>query len=856
MNYRLPKILCLIISTLAFVFIVVFYDITSVSAQSVQPGYGYVNSRIGLNVRSSYSILSRKVAGLKDNTKVQIDEIVFTSKSSTASNNIWYHVKYGNKSGYVRSDYIDGVTYAAVSGRTVDSLNCRKGAGTGFSRITTFGKNVNLTILMNARSSSSNVKWYMIKYNGSYAYVCSSWVNVTGSIFSNNNGGTSNDKGASSAIAKSASTGSNIDKNKSKKTTNTSANTSNQSDDFEYSIKNFPEDYKVKLRALHKLHPNWQFVAKNTGLDWNTALAKESRNGVSLINYAYPLSYRDTSSYSFVAKDSKRTLYGSPSTSSNVVGYVSANTEFTILDEVFTANKNSDEIKYVHVKTSDGRLGYIKNSVTNESYNKAVTGVVQGLTNVRSGAGTAFNRVGSMPNKSKVEIVLESKASDGVVWYKIKRNNGFAYICSQFVTDIRGNDNKTNIDSNNESAVTSNTISGNVKNSTSYRRGPSELFGESGRLSIGQTVSIISKVKNIDNREWYKVAINGYKYYVPIDSIDIANNVKADDAEVMGKTNDYLNYRLNYSTGGRPAGMLGKNKSVVITGAVKSDKYVWYRLKIDNKDYYAASNWITLTDSKFEDVKGLNKNTQLSGSGDVSKLSGLGKFISSGKYIPKDGSTWFNAHPNVIAYYMDPRNFINDNNIYMFEDLSYKPYQSSIAVAKILGGSALATNGFQASWFMGAGQQNGISPISLAARARQETGGGSIAISGYRIGVDTYYNPYNIGAYSDANPVMRGLEYAKSQGWNTKEKAVYGGAKFIADGYIKRGQNSIYYQRFNVANGANYVGTHQYMTNVSACYTESNTTKTSYASYGITNEALVFEIPIFTNMPSSTSLPH
>ena len=92
-----------------------------------------------------------------------------------------------------------------------------------------------------------------------------------------------------------------------------------------------------------------------------------------------------------------------------------------------------------------------------------------------------------------------------------------------------------------------------------------------------------------------------------------------------------------------------------------------------------------------------------------------------------------------------------------------------------------------ASWFVSAGKENGMSPIALAARARQETGGGSIAISGYIFPDGKYaYNPYNIGAYSNANPVMRGLEYAKKQGWDTKQKAVFGGAKFIASGYIKQ----------------------------------------------------------------------
>jgi len=45
------------------------------------------------------------------------------------------------------------------------------------------------------------------------------------------------------------------------------------------------------------------------------------------------------------------------------------------------------------------------------------------------------------------------------------------------------------------------------------------------------------------------------------------------------------------------------------------------------------------------------------------------------------------------------------------------------------------------------------------------------------------------------------------------------------------------------------------MTNIMAPYSESLTTKNAYSSYGITNEALVFLIPVYTNMPGSTSLP-
>lgn len=46
------------------------------------------------------------------------------------------------------------------------------------------------------------------------------------------------------------------------------SNVDQTQNDFEKSIASFPEDYKVHLRKLHASHPNWKFIAKETGVDW------------------------------------------------------------------------------------------------------------------------------------------------------------------------------------------------------------------------------------------------------------------------------------------------------------------------------------------------------------------------------------------------------------------------------------------------------------------------------------------------------------------------------------------------------------------------------------------------------------
>ena len=46
-------------------------------------------------------------------------------------------------------------------------------------------------------------------------------------------------------------------------------------------------------------------------------------------------------------------------------------------------------------------------------------------------------------------------------------------------------------------------------------------------------------------------------------------------------------------------------------------------------------------------------------------------------------------------------------------------------------------------------------------------------------------------------------EYAKNKGWNSIQKAITGGAEFIGSGYITKGQDTLYYQKFNVISAKN-----------------------------------------------------
>ncbi len=83
--------------------------------------------------------------------------------------------------------------------------------------------------------------------------------------------------------------------------------------------------------------------------------------------------------------------------------------------------------------------------------------------------------------------------------------------------------------------------------------------------------------------------------------------------------------------------------------------------------------------------------------------------------------------------------------------------------------------------------------------------------------------------------------------WNTPERAITGGAIWIAQRYIQIGQDTLYLQKFDlIDDGSLY--THQYAQNIQMAWSEARTTRRAYAGNGLLGEAFVFEIPVFANM--------
>ena len=237
-----------------------------------------------------------------------------------------------------------------------------------------------------------------------------------------------------------------------------------------------------------------------------------------------------------------------------------------------------------------------------------------------------------------------------------------------------------------------------------------------------------------------------------------------------------------------------------------------------------------------------------------------------------DTGKWKCASETAVAYYMDPRNWINENNIFQFEDLSYnEDVQTDEGVQKILDSVTWATGDkitytntkgetktlkkSYAEVIMEAAEESGVSPYHLAARIKQEQGAGSTASStgcGTYSGYVGYYNFFNIKA-TGSNVIANALAYAKTCDWTDPEKSIIGGAQFIAKEYISRGQSTLYLQKFDVDNTDGALYYHQYMQNVSAAVTEGQTVKSSYESMDLLSSSINFVIPVYENMPAEVS---
>ena len=214
------------------------------------------------------------------------------------------------------------------------------------------------------------------------------------------------------------------------------------------------------------------------------------------------------------------------------------------------------------------------------------------------------------------------------------------------------------------------------------------------------------------------------------------------------------------------------------------------------------------------------------------------------------------ASEAAIAYMMDPRNSINYSDVFQFLQLSYAECNTQTVKAMVAG--TFLNNDSYINTIIDSAKKYNVNPYYIVARILQEQGKSGSTLSsgnGYNGQYIGYYNVFNIGASGNGkdNVILNGLKSAQSHGWNTMEKSIAGGTEIVAKDYIAKGQNTMYFQKFDVENSDGKLYWHQYMQNILAAQNEGQTLRKTFESVGSVDAGSTFIIPVYKNMPTTAS---
>ena len=275
-----------------------------------------------------------------------------------------------------------------------------------------------------------------------------------------------------------------------------------------------------------------------------------------------------------------------------------------------------------------------------------------------------------------------------------------------------------------------------------------------------------------------------------------------------------------------------------------------------------------------------------------------------------DSGAWYQASRETVAYFMDPRNWLNEREIFMFETLQFDAKsQTSEAVEKTLSKTFMAhakcggAKGTFAELLMDVGLRLRVSPVFLAGRLASEQGSGAPQSLGtlgdYLVGLSTnradkvgdaviwgkrftrngeatrkvlakgakayngYYNFFNFRAYGlglfeikynawvEATADETRAKYLGP--WNTQARAIEGGALKIKERYIDTHRHTRYFQKFSVLPAAKDFRWKQYMQNIAAPLIEARNTAKAYDAAGTLDAPYRFLIPVYIAMPRQPS---
>ncbi|WP_442974246.1 SH3 domain-containing protein [Ruminococcus sp.] len=376
------------------------------------------------------------------------------------------------------------------------------------------------------------------------------------------------------------------------------------------------------------------------------------------------------------------------------------------------------------------------------------------------------------------------------------------------------------------------------------RSGAGTGYSKTGTVSYGDSLTILSETTDSSGAKWYKIScgnVTGYvsAAYVQLTSSGSQGSSDADFESYMTKQGFPESYKpyLRKLHEQHPKWIFTAQKLGVDWNTALKEECVVGRNLVHSS---ALASWKSMEKGAYD--------------------------FNGGYWYGLDGS-WVAASKEIIMYYMDPRNFLNDTYIFMFENQSYDPsYQSESGVKTILADTFMSGSYTcpdtrkkytYSQTFMDAAKKSGVSPYHLASRCRNEQGvNGAPQSLGTVKGYENYFNFFDIQAYatSTMTAAEMGCKYAKTTNptyllpWTNQYKSIVGGSIFLGTGYITKGQDTLYLQKFDMVDGGNGLYYHQYMTCVFGQANEAISLKNAY-SQDILDSAMEFKIPVYNNMP-------
>lgn len=376
------------------------------------------------------------------------------------------------------------------------------------------------------------------------------------------------------------------------------------------------------------------------------------------------------------------------------------------------------------------------------------------------------------------------------------------------------------------------------------RSGAGTGYSKTGTVSYGDSLTILSETTDSSGAKWYKISCGSVTGYVSAAYVQLTSSGSQGSSDA-----DFESYMTKQ-------GFPESYKPYLRTLHEQHPKWIFTAQKL-------GVDWNTAL--KEECVVGRNLVHSSALASWKSMEKGAYDF-NGGYWYGLDGS-WVAASKEIIMYYMDPRNFLNDTYIFMFENQSYDPsYQTESGVKTILADTFMSGSYTcpdtkkkytYSQTFMDAAKKSGVSPYHLASRCRNEQGvNGAPQSLGTVKGYENYFNFFDIQAYatSTMTAAEMGCKYAKTTNqtyllpWTNQYKSIVGGSIFLGTGYITKGQDTLYLQKFDMVDGGNGLYYHQYMTCVFGQANEAISLKNAY-SQDILNSAMEFKIPVYNNMP-------